>query len=146
MLGSKGLSLHSGLYWFYSHSILNDIVRQSGRYLSLVPRRSLLIRCPREVWERPGAIFARRKGIQIPQSGKLLLVEPGIQNPWTTCKIRHHVFTTFDARIRNVLKSSKYISLFQPRQLRILKHFYFYILHFLYVHRMCWRLDVLFCK
>ena len=45
---------------------------------------------------------------------------------WTTCKIRHHVFTTFDARIiRNVkciknvlevLKSSKYISLFEPRQ------------------------------
>ena len=44
----------------------------------------------------------------------------------TTCKIRHHVFTTFDARIRNVkcknknvlevLKSSKYISLFEPRQ------------------------------
>ena len=40
--------------------------------------------------------------------------------------IRHHVFTTFDARIRNlkcknknvleVLKSSKYISLFEPRQ------------------------------
>ena len=47
--------------------------------------------------------------------------------PWTTCKIRHHVFTTFDARIRNVkyknrknvlevLKSSKYISLFETRQ------------------------------
>ena len=45
---------------------------------------------------------------------------------WTTCKIRHHVFTTFDARIRNVkrknksvlevLKSSIYISLFEPRQ------------------------------
>ena len=45
---------------------------------------------------------------------------------WTTCKIRHHVFTTFDAHIRNVkcknknflevLKSSKYISLFEPRQ------------------------------
>ena len=45
---------------------------------------------------------------------------------WTTCKIRHHVFTTFDAHIRNVkcknnnvievLKSSKYISPFEPRQ------------------------------
>ena len=45
---------------------------------------------------------------------------------WTSCKIRHHVFTTFDARIWNlkcknkdvleVLKSSKYISLFEPRQ------------------------------
>ena len=45
---------------------------------------------------------------------------------WTTCKIRHHVFTIFDARIRNVkrknknvlevLKSSIYISLFEPRQ------------------------------
>ena len=43
----------------------------------------------------------------------------------TTCKIRHHVFTTFETRIRNVkcknknvlgvLKSSKYISLFEPR-------------------------------
>ena len=45
---------------------------------------------------------------------------------WTTCKVRHHVFTTFDAHIRNVkcenknvlevLKSLKYISLFEPRQ------------------------------
>ena len=45
---------------------------------------------------------------------------------WTTCKIRHYVFTTFDARIRNVkcnninvlefLQPSKYISLFEPRQ------------------------------
>ena len=45
---------------------------------------------------------------------------------WTTCKIRHHVFTTSDARIRNVkrknknilevLKSSIYISLFEPCQ------------------------------
>ena len=46
---------------------------------------------------------------------------------WQTCKIRHHVFTTFDARIRNVkcknknvleiLKSSKYISLFESHHL-----------------------------
>ena len=45
---------------------------------------------------------------------------------WTTRKIRHHVFTTSDARIRNlkrknknvleVLKSSIYISLFEPCQ------------------------------
>ena len=45
---------------------------------------------------------------------------------WTTCKIRHHVFTTFSARIRNVkrknknvlevLESSIYISLFEPCQ------------------------------
>ena len=45
---------------------------------------------------------------------------------WTTCKIRHRVFTTFDARIRNVkrknknvlevFKSSIYISLFEPCQ------------------------------
>ena len=48
----------------------------------------------------------------------------------TTCKIRHHVFTTFNACIRNVkcknknvpevLKSSKHISLFESRQSTIL--------------------------
>ena len=41
----------------------------------------------------------------------------------TACKIRHHILTTFDARIRNVkcktrnvLEVLKYISLFEPRQ------------------------------
>ena len=48
----------------------------------------------------------------------------------TTCKIRRHVFTTFNACIRNVkcknknvpevLKSSKHISLFESRQSKIL--------------------------
>ena len=39
-------------------------------------------------------------------------------------------------------RRAKYIS----RILKLLEHFYFYILHFLYVRRMWLRRDVLFCK
>ena len=82
---------------------------------------------------------------------------------WTTCKIRHQVLNTFDARIRNVkcknnnvldvLKSSKYISLLEAwrakyikkmteearrakyisRNLKLLEHFYFF--HFTFLIR-----------
>ena len=62
------------------------------------------------------------------KSGDMFLFKPiyGVLNwlTWTTCKIRHHVFTIFDTRIRNVkcknknildvLKSLNYISLFEP--------------------------------
>ena len=63
---------------------------------------------------------------------------------WTTCKIRHHIFTTFDALIGKVKSKNKNVlEVLNPRNIfrsfenfKLLEHFNFYILHFLYVRRM----------
>ena len=69
---------------------------------------------------------------------------------WTTCKIRYHVFTIFDARIGNVkCKNKNVLEVLNPRNIfrsfedfKLLEHFNFYILHFPYVRRM-WLKDVM---
>ena len=94
------------------------------RYQAIVPVRTNKISCK----------FANSYNTRV-ELISLALFFHWVKNPltWTTCKIRHHVSTTSDARIRNlkcknknilkVLKSSKYIWLTRLEERNIFRGF-----------------------